>query len=333
MISISDFIHLPYSPDLTEGGIAYAIHSLPYTYNRVGGSPYDHLRRTVAEAAVELAFRRYLSKHDIPFEVKGARPFTERERYDVLLAGRRCEIKSVLISQHEQASQIKQNPQILLNVPALVASDQNAAEGHLHNDIYLFAFLSGSVATSEKDVQKVIQANQPQYLIHEMPDSWTRPQQWNPLGKLTLKSDSEEPQRVEIGGQDAGRAMRSLEIQIPPKTRIQIDEGFFSLAYVHSKNMPNARIGIHSPIRKQTYIIEASEWDNIWVYGTDILLAGYLTHEEFNRRASFLREGAHVFPYDRTGTKSLVVSVCDLKPVAELFEHVKQQAQESDSHF
>ncbi len=156
MISISDFIHLPYSPDLTEGGIAYAIHALPYTYNRMGGSPYDHLRRTVAEAAVELAFRRYLSKHEIPFDVKGARPFTERERYDVLLAGRRCEIKSVLISQREQASQIKQNPQILLNVPALVASDQNAAEGHLHNDIYLFALLSGSVATTEKDVQKSI---------------------------------------------------------------------------------------------------------------------------------------------------------------------------------
>ncbi len=166
-----------------------------------------------------------------------------------------------------------------------------------------------------------------------MPDSWKRPQQWNPLGKLTLKSDAEEPQRVEIGGQDAGRQMRSLEIEIPPKTRVQIDEGFFSLAYVHSKNMPNARIGIHSPIRKQTYIIEASEWDNIWVYGTDILLAGYLTREEFNRRASFLREGAHVFPYDQTRTKSLAVSVCDLKPVAELFEHVKQQAQESDSHF
>src|SRR6266508_6746306 len=101
MISSSDFIHLPYTRDLTEGGIAYAVHSLPYTYNRVSGSPYDNLRRIVAEAAVELAFRRYLSEREIPFDVKGAPPFTDPERYDDSLAGRRCEIKSFLISHGE----------------------------------------------------------------------------------------------------------------------------------------------------------------------------------------------------------------------------------------
>jgi hypothetical protein len=31
MISSSDFIHLPYTLDLTEGGITYAIRSLAYT--------------------------------------------------------------------------------------------------------------------------------------------------------------------------------------------------------------------------------------------------------------------------------------------------------------
>jgi len=61
MISVSDLLHLPYTRDLTEGGIAYALHSLPYTYNRMGGSPYDRLRRIAAGAAVELAFRRYLA--------------------------------------------------------------------------------------------------------------------------------------------------------------------------------------------------------------------------------------------------------------------------------
>jgi hypothetical protein len=38
MITPNDFLHLPYTPDLTEGGIAYAIRSLPYTYDRMGGS-------------------------------------------------------------------------------------------------------------------------------------------------------------------------------------------------------------------------------------------------------------------------------------------------------
>ena len=327
MISPSDFIHLPYTRDLTEGGIAYALRSLPTTYSRTGGSAYayEHLRRIVAGAAVELAFRRYLSEQEIPFAVKGAMPFTDREHYDVTLAGQRCEIKSYLIDHREKIAQIKQNPQVLLNVPALVASDQNAAEGHLNSDIYLFAFLCGPVAVLPRDLKKIIESDQPYYFVHVMPDSWMRPAKWSPLGALALKSDSDENQIIEIGGQDGRREMRSLEVQLPPRTRIQTDAEFFSLAYIHSKARPHARIGIHSPSRMQTYIAGESDWGNIWVYGMDILIAGYLGREEFNRRASFLREGAQVFPYDKTRTKNLAVSVCDLRPLSELVERVKHR--------
>jgi hypothetical protein len=76
MITSSDLLRLPYTRDLTEGGIAYALRSLPYLYNRAGASPYDSLRRAVASAALQLAFRRYLSQQNIPFEVKSAVPFT-----------------------------------------------------------------------------------------------------------------------------------------------------------------------------------------------------------------------------------------------------------------
>ena len=51
---------------------------------------------------------------------------------------------------------MKRNPEIVLNAPALVPSDQNAGEGHSDKDIYLFAFLSGLVAASQEDLGKVI---------------------------------------------------------------------------------------------------------------------------------------------------------------------------------
>src|SRR5512139_1541630 len=101
MLTASDLLHLPYTRDLTEGGIAYALHALPHMYIRMGSSPYEHLRRVVAGAMVELAFRRYLSEQKIPFEVKGAAPFTDPDRYDVVLAGHRCDIKSFLISHRD----------------------------------------------------------------------------------------------------------------------------------------------------------------------------------------------------------------------------------------
>ncbi|NJC98012.1 MAG: hypothetical protein C3F07_17440 [Anaerolineales bacterium] len=324
MLSPSDLIHLPYTRDLTEGGIAYALRSLPYTYNRMGGSQYDRLRRIVAGVAVELAFRRYLAEQNVPFDVKGATPFTDPDRYDVALGGRRCDIKSFLITYREQISEMKRNPAIVLNAPALVPSDQNAAEGHAEKNIYLFAFLSGIIAASQADLQKAIHKKQPHYLVHAMPNPWMRPSEWTPLGALALKSESEAGQFVEIGGQDAGREMRSLEVELPPRRRVQITDEFHSLVYIHSKSLPDARIGIHSPARRETHLIGALDWGNIWIYGMDILLAGWLTREEFNRQANSIQEGSRVFQYDRTRTKNLAVPVSELRPIADLLTHVKE---------
>lgn len=324
MLTTADFLHLPYTRDLTEAGIAYALRSLPYTYNRIGGSPYDKLRRMVAGVAVELAFRRYLSEQNIPFDVRGATPFTDPERYDVSLGGRRCDIKSFLISYREQISEMKRNPQVILKAPALVPSDQNAAEGHSDNDIYLFAFLSGLVAASQEDLKKAIGAGQPHYLVHVMPDSWARPSAWTPLGALVLKSEAEEGVTLELGGQDEGRAIRPIEVAIPPRRRVEIQNGFFSLAYIHTKTPLNARVGIRWANRNETHLIGALEWGNIWIYGMDMLLAGFLSREEFNRKAKPLPEGTRVFQYERTRTKNLAAPVSELKPLTELFERVKE---------
>lgn len=323
MISTSDFLHLRYTRDLTEGGIAYALRSLPYSFNRAKGLVYDRLRRVVAGAAVNLAFRRYLSEQGIPFEVQRALPFTERDRYDVTLAGRRCEVKSFLVHQREQILQIQHNPEFLLKAPVLVASDQHAAEGYSPRGLYLFAFSVGQVTTSQQELGNVIEAGQPHYLIHVMPETWNRPSRWNPLGTLVLKSDSEETQIVEIGGQDEGREFHSLIIKLPPRTRLEVQNEFFSLAYIHTKSNSSARIGIHSPARKETHLIDTAGWSNIWIYGLDILMVGCLTREEFSRHARFLPTGSRVFQYNSTQVKNLAAPVSKLRPLSELLERAK----------
>jgi hypothetical protein len=66
------------------------------------------------------------------------------------------------------------------------------------------------------------------------------------------------------------------------------------------------------------------DWGNLWVYGMDILLAGWLTRAEFNQRSYPVREGSRVFQYHRTRTKNLAVAVHNLKPVSELMGRVKE---------
>lgn len=323
MLTAADFIHLPYTPDLTEGGIAYACRSLPYTYDRMGGSPFDRLRRIVGGVAVEIAFRRYLTAQGVPFDVEGATPFTDRDRYDVALGGHRCDIKSYMLTHRQQITEVRRRPDLLLQAPALVPLDQYVSENHTAQDIYLFAFLAALVASNREDLQKAQQAGQRTCIVHPMPPSWTRPLPWQPLGRLALKSEAEQTLQVELGGQDEQRDYITETLTLPPRTRVEAQSDFFSLACVYVSSLPEGRLGIHSPTRKETYLIGSYDWGNIWVYGLEILLTGWITRDEFRRRSSLIPAGKRVFQYRQTRTKNLAMPIADLKPLGSLVEKLK----------
>lgn len=320
VITANDFIRLPYTPDLTEGGIAYALRSLVTIFEREGRSPYDRLRRIVASTAVELAFRRHLSQNEIPFEVKPFAPFKDPERHDVFLSGHRCDVKSFFISRRGQVVSIRRDPAILLNAPALVPSDQHAGDGHSYNDLYIFAFFTGLTAASQDDLRKVIAKKQPHFLVHVMPDTWRKPFHWNPLGALTLKSESAEELIVEISGQVEAREMRRVGVSIQPGVKVRLDEPFYSITSLHVNRLPDARLGIRCERMKETRIVAPHEWGNIWVYGMDIWMTGYATYEEMGQRATLLQPNARTFQYERTRVKNLALPVSKLKPMNRLFD-------------
>ena len=323
-VTAPDLISLPYTSDLTEGGIAYAVRSLPYTYDRMGGSPFDRLRRIVAGVAVELAFRRHLGEIGVPFDVKGATPFTDPDRYDVSLGGRRCDLKSFLITHRKQITEMRRRPGVVLEAPALVPADQHAAAGRSDDDVYIFAFLSALIAASKADVAKAQDAGQAVHLIHVMPDAWGKPQYWNPLGPLALKSESKSRLQIELSGQDAERGFLSRTVELAPQERIEIQDPFYALSSVHVNAIPSARLGVHSPARKETHLIAPADWGNIWIYGMSILLAGFLTRGQFRREAVPIPPGSRVFQYNQTRAKNLAVPISDLKPMSYLFEKVKE---------
>ena len=305
MLSPTDLLRLPYTPDLTEGGIAYTLLSLPYK-----NLSYDGLRRTVLQGIVELAFRRYLSQQEIPFEVTTATPFTDPERFDVSLGGHRCDVKSQLISNRRKISELRRGPASLLKTSALISSEPAIGDRFLDHDLLVFSFLLGLTAVSSSDLKKSVAANQPNYLIHLMPKKWSNPQHWNPLGTLTLKSESSVELTIEISGQDQTHKRLSRLVTLPPKTRITLDEPFYSITSLHAKNIPSARVGIHGSAINEAYVIPPLEWKNIWVYGMEIILAGYLTRGEFRQRTK--------------SAKELSLPIKELHPLSELFVRVKE---------
>jgi hypothetical protein len=323
MIDISDFIKLPFTTDLTEGGIAYAARSLPYGDDGVNGSVYSHLRRIVGSVAVELAFRRHLGEKSIPFSVKNPAVFSDHDRYDVSLGGHRCDMHTYITSKRSQISAMRRNPGLVLRAPALIPEVQFASANHVEQDLNLFAFLLGLTTNSLEDIQKAVQAGQRIYLIHHLPLDWSRPKIWAPLGRLALKSECSSPISIEIGGQDQNRNFITETILLDPLERAFAVNSYYSLAYIHAASIPDARVGIHSAGKDEIHLIHPHEWGNIWIYGMEIWLAGYMSREEFRRKSTLLFAGSRVFQYSKTRTRNLSVPVVELHSLEDLFKRVK----------
>ncbi|MBL7163903.1 MAG: hypothetical protein ISS57_14985 [Anaerolineales bacterium] len=323
MITPADFITIPYTPDMTQGGIAYACKSLPYTYNRMGTSPFKRLRRIVAGVAVELAFRRYLTQENIPHDNLGATPFTDPDRYDISIGGRRCDIKSFLLIHKDQIRKIRENPKQLLDAQALVPADQISSSHLGDDDLYIFAFFTALLTPNRRTLEKALQANQPIYLICPLPKEWAHPQKWAPLGTLALKSDASRVIKIELGGQDSEHKMLSEQVILKPGKRTTAKQKFHALHFLHTPDIPDGPVGVHSPALKETHIVDPLEWGNIWIYGMEIIFAGYMTRGEFRRKARHLPAGSRVFQYPRTSTPNLALPIGKLNPLKSFFSQAK----------
>jgi hypothetical protein len=324
MITSTDLIHLPYSPDLTQAGIAFACRSLASFSGSLGSSPVNNLRCIVADVAGGLALRRRLSEQSIPFGVQGVAPFSQPEHYNLSLGGHTCILKCYLITRRIQITSIRKDPAVLLQTSAILPIEQFAAEGHKPDDIYIFAFILGVVAANRGEINSACAVGQPTCLIHRLPAEWALPVLWLPLERLVLKSESASPVTIEIGGKGAGHEFITARMVLPPRQHVPVEQCFYSLAYIQVMSQPEARIGLHSSTRGKAYIIPAHGWSNLWVYGMDIFLAGWLCHEEYQRKAKVMNIGMYTVQFGRTREKNLFVPLVELKPLNPLLVDIKE---------
>ncbi|MBN1667149.1 MAG: hypothetical protein JW862_08665 [Anaerolineales bacterium] len=323
MLTPADLIQIPYTPDLTQAGIAYAGRSLPYTYDRMGGHPDERLRRIVAGKAVELAFKRYLHQEQVPHDFLGLTPFTDPDQYDVAIGGRRCDLKSFLLTDKRRIRAVRQEPDLLLSAPALVPSDQCRPDPDRDGDLYIFAFLSALLAPGWSATRAAQQAGQPLHLMFALPPAWARPKSWGTLGTLVLKSNCQQRIKVEVGGQGAERQFQAEQIMLIPGQRTHTRQDFHTLSHIHTPHLPDGPVGVYSPQLDESLVIEPGQWANVWVYGLELWLVGYITRQEFQSRARLLPAGKRVFQYARTRTENLSLAMTELLPLADLFQRAR----------
>ena len=165
--------------------------------------------------------------------------------------------------------------------------------------------------------------------MHVMPDERRKPFNWNPLGKLVLKSESDTDMPVEVSGQEEAREFSTQAINLPAHKRVIFENPFYSVTSIHIKNIPIARLGIHSAVYKVAHIIsppDRGKHSGVWM---DHTLAGYISRAEFRQRARLVAPNSRVFQYDRTKTKNLAVPISSLNPLQELLTRVREWSRQN----
>lgn len=328
LITAEDFLRLNYTPDLTQAGIKYVCQQLINHRRENDNIDFDILRENVAQKAVELAFRRYLVEMDVPHQLVEPDSFSEPDYHGIALGGRRCHVVAGLVSAKRDIRRMRRNPELLIKQKALLPVRDIDSNRVNREDVLVFALISALVTRGRDDIITAREAGQPLHLIYLMPKRWSLPTEWKSLGGLTLKADISEEVEIEIEGQNSHRVSLMEPMKLPSRTRKQAKKDFFLVSHLHIEDNVKGRIGIHSPILDKTVVINPHQWKNVWLYGMEILMLGYIQGREFFDRADHIPVGSrelqarHGTQQDYKGTP-----VSDLRPIKDLFRRAHNWAE------
>ena len=172
MIKEDDFLHLNYTPDLTEAGISYALRHLAYPFREEGESALRRFQMMVVNKAVELAFRRYLSEQGIPSETVSGTSFGSMDEYQLILGGWHCDFESTWLGQPGLIRQVRSQPGSLLKAAALVPSERVVAWAPGEKGVCIFAFVIAQNPADHTHPHQAHSAEPVSYWLAVMPPTW-----------------------------------------------------------------------------------------------------------------------------------------------------------------
>lgn len=333
MLIPADIAILPYDGQFSRAGAQYARGSLHFAAAWSKSEDTGYLRRIVSGIAFEMATRRWLEAASIRYDRLGATALTSPDRFDLAIGGRRCDLKGWLIGDKSRIAGLHSDPAWALEAEALVPEEQLMSEHLGEQDIYIFGFVTGLEARHSADTAKALARGLPVYMIH-LParDVWAQIDPWQSLGGLAFKSNADEPLRIEVGGQDAGRKAIRERVKLPPRTRMTALRDYYSVLYLGTPALPAAALGVHSSGLGQTQIVEPVDWDNIWLYGQRVYLCGWLNKHDYRERSRHLPAQSAVKQCHQTPSASRALPMGELRSMAELAEVALKHQQAGIKH-
>ena len=316
MLTLSDFVHIPYTPDLTETGNLYACRCLALDLVQASNLDLAPMRRLSAEIAAELSLRRYLAQEHIQFKSLDAGHFTHPDRNEITLGGRPCHVINALMRRKAHITRIKGNPAELLSAPASVPEAALASERWAYEDLLIFAFTQAVPKLARGASGKAQAEGRADYFIYVLPGSWRKASLKGASLDIAIQSASDVT--LELGGQTSNRDFERQELHLPSSQPAKTVQGLTRLAYISTRHAPTTTISIHDPRQQRTLHITPDRWGNLGVDGVEIILAGYIEVGEFRRRAYRLRSFVRPWEFDSITLPILSIRIQDLLPLPQL---------------
>ena len=200
MLSLSDVVRLPYTPDLTLAGIADTCRKRARAAYPSQPVILENLHASVASTASELAFRRYLDQQHVAYQLRKSPTPNNPDQRVLELAGNRCEWICPLISNHSDIQQLGEDANRLLALPVRLPRYTFIPSLAGDEDRMIFSFVIGLVTRTSRELEKTRTGQQPEYLIHFFPKPTFGGQYWTPLGQIELQANCRQPFGLECAG-------------------------------------------------------------------------------------------------------------------------------------
>lgn len=327
MVTESDFVRIPFHPDLTLAGIKYTCRSFTNKRQNFDDLNINRLREIIARNVVKLGFKRYLDKTGIPYGMKRSTPFSDPDQYDIVIGGRRCDINVLLITDKPRIRSIRAEPHSLLKTQAIITIDQLSDNEFFDEDIFIFTLLTALVTTSRRTIEKANAAGQPLFLVNMLPINWASPARWNSLGTISIESNQETTIELELGGINIHRQFQTERFRLKPHVQIALNKKFYALSYIHTPNLLDDTIRVNSSFLKETYLVEPYAWKNLWIYGMDIIIGGYITRIEYQKNPRRISRNSRNINSSYAPREILTLPIQSLYPINDLFERAKSWSQ------
>ncbi len=323
MVDPSDFVRLPYPPDLIQAGILYACRSLAVGLVQASNLRLDPLRCLSAEVAADLSLRRYLAQEHIPFKTLETEPFSKPERSEIILGGRPCHIINALIAHRSYVHRIAASPEALLSAPACVPEAALASESWGYQDLLIFVFTLAVPRLARQASSSAQTGGDLDYLIYIFPQSWGNAGSGRTILDITIQNESDSEITLELGGEAANHDYASQSLQLPPRQSANAAKSFTSLAYLASRQSITTQVSVHNPKRIRSLRITPDRWVNLWADGLGIILAGYIEVGEFRRLARRMHPYGHAWDKTHLSSQSLSLTVQELQPLPQFLSWLR----------